>query len=121
MNMSENMLLFRYCSPLLIFLLLFPQTCCCTHNPPPSCIASACGNIRNISFPFRLKNDPKHCGLPRYELSCENNATTIVYLNSYKYRVKAIDYVNGTMRVSDVSVNNNTCSFPYFSLDRFSL
>ncbi|KAL8482988.1 hypothetical protein ACS0TY_025883 [Phlomoides rotata] len=122
MNMSENMLLFRYCSPLLlIFLFLFPQICCGLQNPSRICSASACGHIRNISFPFRLKNDPQHCGLPDYELSCENNVTTIPYLNSHKYRVKAINYINGTMRVSDVSVNNNICSFPYFSLDQFSL
>ncbi|KAL8538010.1 hypothetical protein ACS0TY_000097 [Phlomoides rotata] len=120
MNMSENMLLLRYCSPLLlIFLFLFPQICCGMQNPPPTCSASACGDIPNISFPFRLKNDPQHCGVPDYELSCENNVTTIVYLYSHKYRVKAIDYVNGTMRVSDVSVNNNICSFPYFSLNVF--
>ncbi|KAL8550927.1 hypothetical protein ACS0TY_000125 [Phlomoides rotata] len=123
MNMSENMLLLRYCSPLLlIFLFLFPQICCGMQNPSSHlCSASACGDIRNISFPFRLKNDPQHCGDPRYELECESNVTTIVYLNSHKYRVKAIDYVNGTMRVSDVSVNNNICSFPYFSLYRLSL
>ncbi|KAL8538018.1 hypothetical protein ACS0TY_000104 [Phlomoides rotata] len=120
MNMSENMLLLRYCSPLLlIFLFLFPQICCGMQNPSSHiCSASACGDIRNISYPFRLKNDPQHCGHPRYELECENNVTTIVYPNSHKYRVKAIDYVNGTMRVADVLVNNNICSFPYFSLDQ---
>ncbi|KAL8550874.1 hypothetical protein ACS0TY_000084 [Phlomoides rotata] len=108
MNMSENLLL--------IFLFLFPQICCAMQNSSHICSASACGDIRNISFPFRLKNDPQHCGDPKYELSCENNVTTIVYLDSHKHRVKAIDYVNRTIRVADVSVNNNICSFPYFSL-----
>ncbi|KAL8537998.1 hypothetical protein ACS0TY_000086 [Phlomoides rotata] len=125
MNMSENMLLLRYCSPLLlIFLFLFPQIICCgMHNSSSHiCSASACGDIRNISFPFRLKNDPKHCGDPKYELECEeNNVTTILYLNSHKYRVKAINYINQTIWVADVSVNNNICYFPYFSFDPFSL
>ncbi|KAL8538021.1 hypothetical protein ACS0TY_000106 [Phlomoides rotata] len=120
MNMSENMLLLRYCLPLLlIFLFLFPQICCGLQNPSHICSASACGDIRNISYPFRLKNDPQHCGHPLFELSCENNVTTILYLNSHKHRVKAIDYVNHTMWVSDVSVNNNICSFPYFSFGGF--
>ncbi|KAL8550933.1 hypothetical protein ACS0TY_000128 [Phlomoides rotata] len=96
MNMSENLLLFRCCSPLLIFWFFFPQICCGMQNPSPICSASACDDIRNISFPFRLKNDPRHCGRPEYELSCENNVTTVLYLNFPKYRVKAIDYITST-------------------------
>ncbi|KAL8550834.1 hypothetical protein ACS0TY_000059 [Phlomoides rotata] len=76
------------------------------------CSPSACGNIRNISFPFRLKHDPKHCGYPDYELACENNVT-LLYLSSQKYKVKAINYHNFTIGLVDVSVNNtNTFSFP---------
>ncbi|KAL8537975.1 hypothetical protein ACS0TY_000066 [Phlomoides rotata] len=84
------------------------------------CRPSACGNIRNISFPFRLKHDPKHCSNPDYELACENNVT-LVYLNSQKYEVKAINYNNFTVRVVDVSINNtNTCSFPNQSIYPYS-
>nr|DAD29541.1 TPA_asm: hypothetical protein HUJ06_031009 [Nelumbo nucifera] len=41
----------------------------------------SCGNIRNISYPFRLKGDPRmDCGDRRYEISCESNRT-VLYLH----------------------------------------
>ncbi|KAL1532012.1 LEAF RUST 10 DISEASE-RESISTANCE LOCUS RECEPTOR-LIKE PROTEIN KINASE-like 2.1 isoform X2 [Salvia divinorum] len=80
-----------------------------------SCSTSACGAIRNISFPFRLKGDRNNCGDPRYELTCENSITSL-FLNSIKYHVKEINYYNYTIRVVDASINNDTiCSFPIHS------
>ncbi|KAL1531996.1 LEAF RUST 10 DISEASE-RESISTANCE LOCUS RECEPTOR-LIKE PROTEIN KINASE-like 2.1 isoform X2 [Salvia divinorum] len=77
-----------------------------------SCSPSACGAIRNISSPFRLKTDPSHCGRPKHELTCENNVT-LLYLNSIKYYVKHIDYQDETIRLVDASINNDDiCSFP---------
>ncbi|KAL1553109.1 LEAF RUST 10 DISEASE-RESISTANCE LOCUS RECEPTOR-LIKE PROTEIN KINASE-like 2.7 [Salvia divinorum] len=85
------------------------------------CTPSSCGIFPNISSPFRLKGDPKHCGDRRYELACENNVTSISLL-SHKYYVKAINYTNynyyysPTMRLVDASINNDDiCSFPTFS------
>ncbi|XP_047965738.1 uncharacterized protein LOC125210209 [Salvia hispanica] len=76
------------------------------------CSPSACGAIRNISYPFRLKGDHSHCGDSKYELTCKNNVT-IVYLNAYKYYVKAIDCQNSTIRLVDASINkDDICSFP---------
>ncbi|KAL1532001.1 non-specific serine/threonine protein kinase [Salvia divinorum] len=76
------------------------------------CSPSACGDIRNISSPFRLKGDPSHCGDPKFELTCENNAT-FVYLDSFKYYVKGINYVSSTIRLVEASLNNDDiCSFP---------
>ncbi|EYU21058.1 hypothetical protein MIMGU_mgv1a024732mg, partial [Erythranthe guttata] len=84
-------------------------------NPKP-CVPSSCGEIRNISFPFRLNTDPKHCGHSKYELSCENN-TTSLYLNSQKYLVQVINYHNYTIRLTDASIQlNDSCSFPNHSL-----
>uniref|UniRef100_A0A7N2MH14 Wall-associated receptor kinase galacturonan-binding domain-containing protein n=1 Tax=Quercus lobata TaxID=97700 RepID=A0A7N2MH14_QUELO len=37
-------------------------TCCATAMVNHNCTASSCGNIHNISFPFRLKTDPENCG-----------------------------------------------------------
>lgn len=118
MKMSENLLL-TCCSFLFSLLLIsLVQTSLAIMNPPHVCSPSSCGTIRNISFPFRLKNDPKHCGYSDYELACENNVT-LLYLNSQqKYKVKAINYHNFTIRLVDVSVNNDTCSFPNCSLYR---
>ncbi|KAG6391191.1 hypothetical protein SASPL_148943 [Salvia splendens] len=79
-----------------------------------SCSHSACGDIRNISYPFRVQGDPSHCGRSKYhELTCENNVT-FVYLNSIKYYVKHINYDSSTIRLVDASINTDStkCSFP---------
>ncbi|KAM3729812.1 hypothetical protein ACB098_12G038900 [Castanea mollissima] len=66
-----------------------------------TCSASSCGNIHNISLPFRLNTDPENCGDPRYELSCENNHTVLLYLFGGKYFVQEISYNNYTIRIVD--------------------
>ncbi|KAH6760509.1 PR5-like receptor kinase [Perilla frutescens var. frutescens] len=98
------------CSSLLIISLHFLQT-----SHANSLCSPSCGIIHNISSPFRLKDDPKNCGDPKYELACENNVT-LIYLGSQKYLVKAINYGNSTIRLVDASINNtDTCSFPMYS------
>ncbi|XP_068344458.1 LEAF RUST 10 DISEASE-RESISTANCEUS RECEPTOR-LIKE PROTEIN KINASE-like 2.4 [Pyrus communis] len=77
---------------------------------------STCGNIPNISYPFRLKHDPGNCGDQRYNLSCENNRT-VLYLCSGKYYVQAINYDNYTIRVVDANLREGDCSsLPHYSL-----
>ncbi|KAH6783170.1 hypothetical protein C2S52_008129 [Perilla frutescens var. hirtella] len=84
----------------------------------PNCAPSACGTIRNISSPFRLKHHPKHCS--HHELACENNVTSI-NVNSQKYYVKAINYNNSTIRLVHASIiSNDTCSFPKSSAYAFN-
>ncbi|KAH6804212.1 hypothetical protein C2S51_032459 [Perilla frutescens var. frutescens] len=85
-------------------------------TPSPSCPPSSCGIIPNISFPFRLSHDPDHCGERRFELSCQNNLTSI-HLNSHQYYVKAINYHYRFIRLVDASINNDddACSFPNYS------
>ncbi|KAK2453234.1 LEAF RUST 10 DISEASE-RESISTANCE LOCUS RECEPTOR-LIKE PROTEIN KINASE 2.1 [Trifolium repens] len=98
-----------------VLLLPFPCRASTKHACPPS----SCGKISNISYPFRLKNDPKHCGDNRYELSCENNVTTILYLYSSKYHVQSINYNNFTIRLVDPGIQQSNCSsLPFYSLSR---
>ena len=84
--------------------------------------ASSCGNIPNISHPFRLKGAPGECGckgpLGEYkcgdrciELACENNRTTLL-ADSGKYYVQEIDYVNQKIRLIDESLHRNKCPTP---------
>ncbi|KAM7264422.1 hypothetical protein ACFE04_002105 [Oxalis oulophora] len=73
-------------------------------------ISSSCGDIVNISYPFRLKGQPENCGEPLYELSCENNIT-ILYLNNSKYHVKAIKREYQTIQVLDPNITESNCSF----------
>ncbi|RVW33845.1 hypothetical protein CK203_089080 [Vitis vinifera] len=49
----------------------------CAANGNQTCRPSSCGEIQNISNPFRLKGDPFGCGDPDYELVCENNRTMV--------------------------------------------
>ena len=72
---------------------------------------SSCGNIPNISFPFRLKGAPGEygCGDCCLELACENNRTTLL-ADSGKFYVQKIDYGSGTIRLIDESLDRNTCS-----------
>ncbi|KAL6342144.1 hypothetical protein AAG906_038624 [Vitis piasezkii] len=57
-------------------------------------------NIRNISYPFRLKGDPPSCSYPEYGLFYENNRT-VINLHGGKYLVTQINYHNYTIRVVD--------------------
>ncbi|KAL2550736.1 Protein kinase domain-containing protein [Forsythia ovata] len=102
-------------SALIIVQLL--QTSSASHNI--QCNSSACGKIPIISYPFRLKEDPQHCGESRYELVCENN-TASLYLNSNKYRVQAIHYLNFTIHLVDAALKNDSCSFPQYSLSQYN-
>ena len=100
----------------LLQLLVF-QTCH-SSNITAHCAPSSCGNIQNISYPFRLNTDPQSCGNNNYALACENNISTVLYLYSGKYYVQAIDYGNYTIRVVDAGVQGNCCSIPLYSLAR---
>ncbi|XP_048421961.1 rust resistance kinase Lr10-like [Pyrus x bretschneideri] len=88
------------------------ETCNAKDDSKSSC-TSSCGLIHNITYPFRLNDDPKTCGdtLFRYTLSCENNNTTVLDLPySGKYHVQAINYKNQTIRLLDPGLDNNNCS-----------
>lgn len=85
-----------------------------------SCSPSSCGQIHNITHPFRLKDHPNKCGDKRYTLSCENNVT-VLYLYSGKYYVQAINYQNYTIRLLDSNVEKeNYSSIPRNSLSFFN-
>ncbi|XP_043700285.1 LEAF RUST 10 DISEASE-RESISTANCE LOCUS RECEPTOR-LIKE PROTEIN KINASE-like 2.4 [Telopea speciosissima] len=77
----------------------------------PKC-SSYCGDIHNISYPFRLKGDPSNCGDSFYELTCENNQT-ILLINSQKYVVKHIYYEALQIRVVHSAIEkDNYCPSP---------
>ncbi|KAF8006907.1 hypothetical protein BT93_K1027 [Corymbia citriodora subsp. variegata] len=70
---------------------------------------TSCREVPNITYPFRLKGDPKGCGDPSYELACINNRT-VLDLYSGKYYLRYIDYTNYTIRIADVGQQNGNCS-----------
>ena len=82
-----------------------------------NCAPSSCGNIHNISYPFRLNTDPKGCGNKNYELACENNVRPTLYLYMEKFYVQAINYNNFTIRLVSAAVQKDDCfSLPHHSL-----
>ncbi|KAI4307126.1 hypothetical protein L6164_030345 [Bauhinia variegata] len=98
---------------LLIFIAsgVFQQICSAQRCGP-----STCGKIQNISFPFRLKDDPVGCGDPSYELACENNVTVLNLFNG-KFHVQQIDYSGYLIRLTDAGIHDANCtSFPRYFL-----
>ncbi|GLT29047.1 hypothetical protein SLA2020_039370 [Shorea laevis] len=104
---------------LFLLLALIHETCSAKdkHYCPPS----SCGNILNISYPFKLNTDPpNYCGMtadPVYTLSCENNLTVLHSDQSGKFYVKAINYDNQTIRVAGAGFEEGSCSIPQYSWD----
>lgn len=93
------------CWLLIVAILVIPRHSLAGRN---SCKPSWCGNL-NISSPFRLKDDPKHCGQLLYTLSCdENNMTLLELPSSGKYCVQSIDYQNQTIRLIDPNLLHNS-------------
>ena len=105
--------------PALLFLVILAghQSCSARKNSV-YCAPSSCGNIHNISYPFRLNTDPTSCGNKKYELACENNRPAL-YLKkkTVKYYVQAIYYSNFTIRLVDADFQKDgCCSIPRHSL-----
>ncbi|WVY90709.1 hypothetical protein V8G54_036223 [Vigna mungo] len=93
-----------------------PDNCLAKRHPP--CPTSSCGQIRNITYPFRLKGDPGQCGDPRYELDCINNTTLFFWEKSL---VREIDYKGYNILLRDPGQDEDAnCSFipRYFLKDR---
>ncbi|KAM1702798.1 hypothetical protein FF1_028058 [Malus domestica] len=112
---SSSSLSMRFLIAAFIVFSLSPQTIC--NAARQKCTPSSCGHIRNISYPFRLKGDPRHCGNSGYPLSCENNKTILNISSSGDYYVQAINYHNQTIRVVDPGLDKSNCSsLPLHSL-----
>ncbi|KAJ9679798.1 hypothetical protein PVL29_021648 [Vitis rotundifolia] len=86
----------------------FLSVCVANHHKYQICSPSSCGDMRNISYPFRLQDDPPSCGYPEYELICENNRT-MINLYGGKYLVTQINYHNYTIRVVDPGRKKDNC------------
>jgi hypothetical protein len=98
----------------LLVVVLVHQTCSAKNTH--LCSPSSCGDIRNISNPFRLQDDPENCGDRRYTLSCENNNTVLSLYGAGKYKVRKINYDDYTIRVVDSGIDQ--VSIPRYFLNR---
>ncbi|TYH86454.1 hypothetical protein ES332_D01G044100v1 [Gossypium tomentosum] len=102
-----------------LFVILFPAVCFARSLINQDCGSTFCGNL-NISFPFRLKNQPPHCGHYGFEFECENNNRTTLVGRGGKFSVQQIFYENSTIQMVDASLDTDDCnSLPLTSLDYF--
>ncbi|KAB2095475.1 hypothetical protein ES319_A01G039500v1 [Gossypium barbadense] len=99
-----------------LFLILFPGASLARHLFNQDCGSTFCGNL-NISYPFRLKNQPPQCGCYELELACENNNRTTLVLREGKFVVQNFFYENKTIQVMDSNLDKNDCnSLPLSSI-----
>lgn len=77
---------------------------------------SSCGELQDISYPFRLKSDPPDCGNLTYELSCIDNQPFLELPSGNSYLVTSISYENATIEVVDKSLATGKCDLPFETL-----
>jgi hypothetical protein len=76
------------------------------------CLDFSCGDLGNISNPFRRPGDPEECGVKAYELVCSNGKATI-RINTGTYFVTSIDYTDRSFWVMDANLDmHNSCRLP---------
>ncbi|CAO2185350.1 unnamed protein product [Urochloa humidicola] len=76
------------------------------------CPAFSCGELRNVSSPFRRREDPARCGVGSYELACSDTKATI-RINTGTYYVVDINYTGSSFVVVDASLDMQTsCPLP---------
>ena len=119
LSMARGML-FPAGFTVLIAVLILAHEGCSANDSHHRCPPSSCGNIHNVMYPFRLKDDPPICGDQRYNLSCENNQT-VLYLYAGKYYVQEINYGAYTIRVVDPGIQKDNFSFtPLYFLNHYN-
>ncbi|XP_056158513.1 rust resistance kinase Lr10-like [Syzygium oleosum] len=107
--------------PVLLLVLVLLQAMASNAKSSNQQCASSCGDIRNISYPFRLKSDPKGCGNPKKELVCEDNRT-VMYLLDGRFYVQSINYSTyQIILVNDGLQKDNYSSLPHYSWQLYDL
>ncbi|CAD5190505.1 unnamed protein product [Musa acuminata subsp. malaccensis] len=78
------------------------------------CPPFSCGQLRDVKYPFRRKDDPTICGNTTYQLSCDANRSTI-RIGSADYFVTQISYLSSYftwIRLVDPNLANGSCGLP---------
>ncbi|KAL6007568.1 hypothetical protein ACLOJK_033066 [Asimina triloba] len=78
-----------------------------------ACEPLHCGNGLNISYPFRLPDQPSYCGHPGFELVCKNLAPVLEMPNNDQYYIQNISYVDHHLLVvNDRVFSKESCPWP---------
>uniref|UniRef100_A0ACD5ZL38 Uncharacterized protein n=1 Tax=Avena sativa TaxID=4498 RepID=A0ACD5ZL38_AVESA len=79
------------------------------------CPPFSCGDLHNISYPFRRPGDPAECGVASYELAC-SNSKAIIYINTGTYYVTGVNYTGSYFWVIDANIDmNSSCPLPQWN------
>ncbi|XVF79243.1 hypothetical protein PTKIN_Ptkin14bG0205300 [Pterospermum kingtungense] len=95
-------------------LFLVPDPCI-ARTRTRDCGSTMCGNI-NITYPFRLKSQPRECSDYQLEVDCDDHNRTTFVTNQMNFYVQQIFYENSMFRVSFANLAMDNCSLP---LERF--
>ncbi|XP_062213552.1 rust resistance kinase Lr10-like [Phragmites australis] len=76
------------------------------------CPPFSCGDLHNISYPFRRPGDPPECGAQAYQLVCSRSKATI-HINTGTYFVTSINYTDSSFWVVDANMDmHSSCPLP---------
>ncbi|URD76816.1 STYKc [Musa troglodytarum] len=78
------------------------------------CPPFSCGQLRDVKYPFRRKDDPAICGDTSYQLSCDANRSTL-RIGSADYFVTQISYISSDeflIRLVDPNLAGGSCGLP---------
>ena len=93
----SKLFLFLFPFPFPFFLLFFLQLSTNGEN----CPLVFCGDVM-VDFPFRLRDQPECCGNPNFNLSCINQAQTIITFSfTGEFSVEIIGYSTTNLLISD--------------------
>ncbi|WCJ25338.1 Protein kinase family protein [Euphorbia peplus] len=70
----------------------------------------SCGPLTNVHYPFSGGLRPDYCGLPGFQLTCVDNTTTLININSLVYRVIQLNQLTQTLLLSREDLFNTTCT-----------
>ncbi|KAF8037754.1 hypothetical protein BT93_B0559 [Corymbia citriodora subsp. variegata] len=79
--------------------------------PFQECAPFDCGE-QQISYPFRLKDQPSYCGYPGYELGCDGYNPTLS-MESLKYRVVHMNMSTQILEVTRMDLSEDVCHGAY--------
>ncbi|KAF8026827.1 hypothetical protein BT93_F3343 [Corymbia citriodora subsp. variegata] len=72
-----------------------------------------CGVLQNASYPFWGLSRASFCGLPNFELTCQDNTTPLLNISSQIYRVLRFNDTSGTMTVARNDYWGTICPASY--------
>ncbi|KAJ8622840.1 hypothetical protein MRB53_031369 [Persea americana] len=110
---------------IITFFFFLPSLCQSSDSPYDTCTPFACGNIRNITFPFSSSSssttsDLLSCGLPEYKISCDPSSQASITLSGRPYQLKSLS-PEKIMVVSDLLLFNNLATSDCKSIQNLSL